>query len=1822
MGIPYDYNPIGKTNGGGEVPIPTDYIVYAPCSGYALSAETGQEFSMYEVYDDEYSFNTFKGIPCFQTWQRQPSFLRVEEPSINQGTDKPRAYSFWFTCKNWSPNNMRGVALGDWADHKEMCSPNNPNEVNEIQAGGYGQDFGTGFYMEKNTWYHLVQQSDGNGNLELYVNGNLVYSTSGVYFDIDIDKFTIGANNSESYYDCYHYGNLAGVRLYNRMLTQDEITALANEYVPKYDAIFADQSIMFSNEEGAATKGLLFDNRGYDYQFSIISGTLPNNVTFNPSGSFSYNSATISQNEVYSLGVQIEGRNINPTSAVVEISMFDEIPTDSNDYLCFTSKQNGATVKMSFNDGGGGDKIVLKDAVVEYSLDKKTWNTYFWDTDITLDNDEMVYFRGNNKKFYAYDYDSYFQTCYHFVINNGRIDASGNVMSLLDKTCQQTAMTGDNYDAFNSLFDGCSDLYTAPYLPVTTLVNGCYANMFNGCSNLTTAPELPAEYLSPHCYESMFLGCGLTTPPILSSTHLAEYCYCSMFDQCYALTGAPELPASTMEQCCYYNMFNYCGSITTPPVLSSTSLAYGCYRGMFQNCSNLSSTPELPASDIPGEAYNNMFSYCGNLKDAPILSATSLGWASYGAMFQGCTALTGVPELPATNVPDEAYGYMFKSCYALSAIPVIHAETIGSFGCNEMFAETAISEATLPSATWLGDYACNRMFIDCPNVKTLTNDIISASYIGSWAYGYALYNTPVENVPRKIYVDPDGGENQYAGLFAGCKQLKESPVLVSKNLKPYCYANLFDGASSLSSINVKFTQWYNPEEDWYDYTYDWVLGVADNGIFYCPSGLPDERGQSRIPENWTIDTDDPLTFKAESANSAIRLKSVGTPDPIDLEYSTDGSTWSAYTVGDVIDLTNVDDTVYFRGDNATFSKDTSNRYQFEMSGTIAADGNIMSLLDKDNAKSKLNAGYEFLFLFSGCSGLTEPPRLPATEVSEWSYYGMFYQCTSLTKVPELPATKLGERCYNAMFYGCTSLSGVPKVLPATELPNNCYDSMFRGCTALTDAPILIADASETNAYSGMFNRCSSLSSVNVNFKEWPITTNWLYNVAQTGVFTCPQELSAIYDASNIPVGWTVEYNDYFCLEALEDNSTVKLRKIGNPNPINLSASYDKVNWEVYEPDTTLTLKKAGDKVYLRGDNDYGTSTQNSVFYKAQGDQHSFYMEGKLKASGNIMSLIDSTCKSTTLPKSHQFTSLFYSNVSNIALEDVSELRLPATTLTNDCYEMMFYYCTALKNTPELPATTMAVNCYYDMFYHCESLESAAPISATTLTTQCFSEMFAYCSKLKHIEVAFDNWNDGYSTRNWVYGVYEGVDAEFICPSALTLEYGYNRIPYHWATPTTDYFRLTIDDPDGLNNAYISLQAEGDPTVTPNNLEYSLDRENWNDYTPGDYVELHDYITQKTVLFRSKGANSYFTDNNNFWKFYVETRKVKAGGNIMSLVGTDLTETTLSTSLNRLFYQCEYLVDASELKMPATTLAVDSCYSNMFAGCTSLTKAPKLPATTLRYNCYGGMFNGCTSLTDMPELPAIDLATYCYNWMFNGCTALTGTTDLPATSGTNYCYQRMFYGCTSLVEPPTMHLSSAAPYSCEQMFRNCSSLESATVLSASTLDTQCYANMFRNCQSLKNVPDITAPTLANQCCLNMFTDCTGLEVAPNIEASAIGSQSCQQMFQGCTSLTTPPTLSATSLGGRAYYQMFKNCTSLETAPELPATSIVDRCYYEMFSGCSKLSSITVGFSSWGTANQTYNWVNGVSASGTFHCPSGLSEEYGVNRIPSNWTVAAS
>ena len=253
---------------------------------------------------------------------------------------------------------------------------------------------------------------------------------------------------------------------------------------------------------------------------------------------------------------------------------------------------------------------------------------------------------------------------------------------------------------------------------------------------------------------------------------------------------------------------------------------------------------------------------------------------------------------------------------------------------------------------------------------------------------------------------------------------------------------------------------------------------------------------------------------------------------------------------------------------------------------------------------------------------------------------------------------------------------------------------------------------------------------------------------------------------------------------------------------------------------------------------------------------------------------------------------------------------------------------------------------------------------------------------------------------------------------------------------------------------VELTKKGSPSGA---FQTSRDGGNtWTDYTLNTAVTLN---IGEEVSFRAKADRTSDQDANNYFYFKM-TGKIEAWHNVMSLYRTNdfaTYESVVGYAFSRLFWYCTSLKKAPVL--PATTLA-DSCYWSMFQGCESLTKAPELPATTLAIDCYYAMFYGCRSLTEAPALPATTLASGCYNGMFEGCQSLTKAPELPATTLASGCYYGMFVSCQSLAEAP--------------------------VFPATTLANGCYSYMFAGCQSLKEVR-ISATTTATDALKNWLNN---------------------------------------------------------------------------------------------------------------------------------------
>ena len=182
-------------------------------------------------------------------------------------------------------------------------------------------------------------------------------------------------------------------------------------------------------------------------------------------------------------------------------------------------------------------------------------------------------------------------------------------------------------------------------------------------------------------------------------------------------------------------------------------------------------------------------------------------------------------------------------------------------------------------------------------------------------------------------------------------------------------------------------------------------------------------------------------------------------------------------------------------------------------------------------------------------------------------------------------------------------------------------------------------------------------------------------------------------------------------------------------------------WTSLPSDTSTPSVGVGDKIMFKAN-----LSQNS------GSIGIFSSSSEFDADGNIMSLLyeDNFIGQTSMGSS-TFIGLFsgstvvnaknlvlpatelsdycYQNMFNGCSSLVTAPKLPSTTLSQFCYSQMFQGCTSLTVAPKLPATTLTYCCYYGMFDGCTSLTTAPKLPSTTLADFCYRDMFYGCTSL-------------------------------------------------------------------------------------------------------------------------------------------------------------------------------------------------------------------------------------------------------------------------------------------------------------------------------------------------------------------------------------------------------------------------------------------------------------------------------------------------------------
>jgi len=194
---------------------------------------------------------------------------------------------------------------------------------------------------------------------------------------------------------------------------------------------------------------------------------------------------------------------------------------------------------------------------------------------------------------------------------------------------------------------------------------------------------------------------------------------------------------------------------------------------------------------------------------------------------------------------------------------------------------------------------------------------------------------------------------------------------------------------------------------------------------------------------------------------------------------------------------------------------------------------------------------------------------------------------------------------------------------------------------------------------------------------------------------------------------------YLTFKVVEAGTITIIKNDSSDPTVTIQYSTDNgQNWTSLTTSTTeqsLGTFTVGDKVMIKGINNQTTFNH-------------FSGTAKVNVYGNIMSLLygDNFIGQTTLTNNDTFISLFQNYTNLLSAEN---LILPATTLANHCYRLMFDGCISLTAAPQLPATIVLEQSYSNMFRNCTSLTTAPELPATTIADSCYFNMFANCTSL-------------------------------------------------------------------------------------------------------------------------------------------------------------------------------------------------------------------------------------------------------------------------------------------------------------------------------------------------------------------------------------------------------------------------------------------------------------------------------------------------------------
>ena len=310
MRIPTTFNKMGLSPSGGGGGMPTSGLVfYMPLDSNLNEVDEHRTMQTSGPGASSLAPISKDGITCYNILD---SLIYTNDAGTIQGGQSPLTMSIWARCTSTSEGTFFVIGRGYFATYAWIAIGVNQSRHAFFCSMPQGDVFADNTLDE--AWHNFVLTWDGR-YLKLYIDGEYkVQQDKGTSASLTVNLISLGGPVTSSVGTNMY---ITAARIYDRILTQDEIDTLATEFIPSYE--ITAQDLTFSLYQKNETYGISYSSAMTPVTFEIIEGSLPNTIVFSTStGQFTGKGLT-DADHTYNLKVRLTAPNSTPATCNVTI---------------------------------------------------------------------------------------------------------------------------------------------------------------------------------------------------------------------------------------------------------------------------------------------------------------------------------------------------------------------------------------------------------------------------------------------------------------------------------------------------------------------------------------------------------------------------------------------------------------------------------------------------------------------------------------------------------------------------------------------------------------------------------------------------------------------------------------------------------------------------------------------------------------------------------------------------------------------------------------------------------------------------------------------------------------------------------------------------------------------------------------------------------------------------------------------------------------------------------------------------------------------------------------------------------------------------------------------------------------------------------------------------------------------------------------------------------------------------------------------------------------------------------------------------------------